>query len=98
MKKATLIIGGIFLLMWIRGNFVNPSPETQVQTQVRYYLKEFYLKDPDSYESVDWSDIRKTDNGYCVTHKYREKNIFGAYVTEYKTFYLKDEFIITAVY
>lgn len=98
MKKATLIIGGIFLLLWIRGNFVKPTPETQVQTQVQYYLKEFYLKDPDSYKSVDWSDIHKTDNGYRVTHKYRAKNRFGAYVTERKTFHLNDEFIITDVY
>ena len=82
----------------IVGNFANSSPETQVQTQVRYYLKEFYLKDPDSYKSVDWSDIHKTDNGYRVTHKYRAKNSFGAYVTEYKTFYLNDEFTISGVY
>lgn len=98
MKKTFLIIAGIFLLIYVSGCFIEPSPETQVQRSVRFYLKEFCLKDPDSYKSVDWSDIQKTDNGYRVTHKYRAKNSFGAYVTEYKTFYLNDEFLITNMY
>lgn len=56
--------------------------------QVEDYLEE-NLKDPDSYEGIDWSPVEKTDDGnYMVRHKYRAKNSLGGYVVENKIFLL----------
>lgn len=55
--------------------------------QVKEYLKR-ELKDPDSYESIEWTDVQNTDDGYTVRHKYRAKNSFGGYVIENQTFFL----------
>jgi hypothetical protein len=58
--------------------------------QVEDYLKE-NLKDPDSYEGIDWSKVVKEDGNdysFMVRHKYRAKNGFGGYVVENKVFYL----------
>lgn len=54
---------------------------------VKLYLKK-NLKDPDSYEAIEWSKVQKTNEGYMVRHKYRAKNSFGGYVIENKVFYL----------
>ena len=56
-------------------------------SQVKRYLKN-NLKDPDSYEGIEWSDVVETDNGYTVRHKYRAKNSLGGYVVENQIFYL----------
>ncbi|WP_455662640.1 hypothetical protein [Pradoshia sp.] len=56
-------------------------------SQVKEYLME-YLKDPDSYESIGWSDVKEHDNGYTVRHIYRAKNSFGGYVRSDNLFYL----------
>lgn len=60
--------------------------------QVENYLKREYLKDPESYEGIDWSTVQKEDNNsqykYYVRHKYRARNSFGGYVIEEKIFYL----------
>lgn len=60
--------------------------------QVENYLKREYLKDPQSYDGIDWSTVQKEDNNslykYSVRHKYRAKNSFGGYVIEEKIFYL----------
>ena len=60
--------------------------------QVERYLKTEYLKDPDSYESIEWSKVQKDNSNslykYYVRHKYRAKNGFGGYVVEQKIFYL----------
>lgn len=59
--------------------------------QVTHYLEE-NLKDPDSYQSIDWSTLN--DNGgngrfrYMVRHKYRAKNSFGGYDIANQIFYL----------
>ena len=55
--------------------------------QVEKYLKAS-LKDPQSYESIDWNKVIETDNGYSVNHKYRAKNSLGGFVIENKVFYL----------
>lgn len=59
-------------------------------SQVKSYLKN-HLKDPDSYESIEWSVIKKSSNGYSVRHKYRAKNSFGGYVVENKVFYMDSD-------
>lgn len=60
--------------------------------QVERYLKREYLKDPDSYEGIEWSKVQKDNSNslyrYYVRHKYRAKNSFGGYAVEEKIFYL----------
>lgn len=60
--------------------------------QVERYLKREYLKDPDSYEGIEWSKVQIDNSNslykYYVRHKYRAKNSFGGYVVEEKIFYL----------
>ena len=57
---------------------------------VKLYLNK-NLKDPDSYEGIEWSPVQKTSDGYMVRHKYRSKNSFGGYVVENKIFYLNEK-------
>jgi len=50
--------------------------------QVERYLKK-RLKDPESFEAVEWSQVAKTSSGaYKVRCVYRAKNSFGGYVVE----------------
>ena len=37
------------------------------------YLKYSYFRDPISYESIEWSEVKRKDDSYYVRHKYREK-------------------------
>lgn len=55
--------------------------------QVEDYL-ECTLRDPDSYESIEWSEVKQKDDGYYVRHKYRAKNGFGGYVVTNQLFHL----------
>ena len=55
--------------------------------QVEDYL-ERTLRDPDSYESIEWSDVKQKDDGYYVRHKYRAKNGFGGSVVTNQLFHL----------
>lgn len=56
--------------------------------QVERYLKK-NLKDPDSYEAIEWSKVVKNANGtFMVRCKYRAKNSFGGYVIENQIFVL----------
>jgi len=40
------------------------------------------LKDPESFEAVNWGAVVKLQNGYQVACQYRAKNSFGGYVVE----------------
>ncbi|WP_294957975.1 hypothetical protein [Sulfurovum sp.] len=55
--------------------------------QVEDYLKKT-LKDPDSYQSIQWYKVKKTPTGFKVLHEYRAKNSFGGYVVEMREFIL----------
>lgn len=66
---------------------VENSPWDGSVYQVKNHLKN-NLKDPDSYEGIEWSTVVETKNGYTVRHKYRAKNSFGGYVVENQIFYL----------
>ena len=55
--------------------------------QVEDYL-ERTLREPDSYESIEWSEVKRKDDGYYVRHKYRAKNGFGGYVITNQLFHL----------
>lgn len=63
--------------------------------QVEKYLKK-NLKDPDSYEPMEWSPVTKTkDGGYMVRHKFRAKNSFSGYVIEEKIFVINSSGEVT---
>ena len=55
--------------------------------QVEDYL-ERTLRDPDSYESIEWSEVKQKDDGFYVRHKYKAKNGFGGYVVTNQLFHL----------
>lgn len=55
--------------------------------QVEDYL-ECTLRAPDSYESIEWSEVKEKADGYYVRHKYRAKNGFGGYVVTNQLFHL----------
>lgn len=58
--------------------------------QVKNYLKRS-LKDPDSYEGIEWSNVIENSNGtYTVRHKYRARNSFGGMVVENWMFVLDE--------
>ncbi len=67
-------------------NVSNSSYDASV-SQVIDYLKK-NLKDPKSYEGIEWSKVKEETDGYSVYHKYRAKNSFGGYVIETQIFYL----------
>lgn len=64
----------------------NSSYDASV-TQVIDYLKK-NLKDPKSYEGIEWSKVKEETYGYSVYHKYRAKNSFGGYVVESQVFHI----------
>lgn len=55
--------------------------------QVERYLKTA-LKDPDSYDGIEWSKVVPAGTGYAVRHKYRARNSFGGMVIENQIFVL----------
>lgn len=63
------------------------SPWDGSVRQVERWLKN-NLKDPDSFQAIEWSPVTKTSNGFMVRCKYRAKNSFGGYVVEERVFSL----------
>lgn len=104
-QRNWLIGIAVVLVLWFIGSMSddNGSSNSKVQNsewdasvhQVKHYLKNYYLKDPDSYESIEWSKVNEmsgsSDYKYWVRHKYRAKNSFGGYVIENKIFYLDEQ-------
>lgn len=66
------------------------SPYDGSVRSVEKYL-DSHLKDPDSYQSIFWSQVVKDTTTYSVRHKYRAKNGFGGYSIEDKVFYLNKD-------
>lgn len=76
---------------------IQNSPWDGSVYQVENYLKK-NLKDPESYEGIEWSSVIEKDGNYQVRHKYRAKNSFGGYVIENCIFTLsKDGTVIDVV-
>lgn len=73
----------------------NTNSDTYRQGAVRYYLKK-NLKDPESYQSIDWNTVQHEGKTY-VKHKYRAKNSFGGYVIEEKIFEFDESGNITDI-
>lgn len=61
---------------------------------VKHYLKRT-LKDPDSFEAIEWSAVLKLCDGYAVRLKYRAKNSFGGYVIDNSVFTLNPDGVVT---
>ena len=64
--------------------------------QVKRYLEKS-LKDPDSYEGIEWGKVQQNGIEYKVYHKYRAKNSFGGYVIESHIFTLDADGNVTNV-
>ena len=62
---------------------------------VKHYLQRT-LKDPDSFEAIEWSAVLKLCDGYAVRLKYRAKNSFGGYVINHTVFTLNPDGVVTA--
>ena len=76
---------------------VSNSPWDASVYQVERYLKD-NLKDPDSYDGMEWSAVTKLDaGGFMVRHKYRAKNSFGGYIIENQIFTLDEKGAVIAV-
>lgn len=56
--------------------------------QVERYLKRQLLRDPESFQAIEWSPVVKTQYGYSVRVKYRAKNGFGGYSVANQVFEL----------
>lgn len=76
-------------------SYTSKTPSAEVKNnkwnggvkQVEDYL-ERTLRDPDSYESIEWSEVKQKDDGYYVRHKYRAKNGIGGMVVTNQLFHL----------
>lgn len=96
-----LCIGGCFAMYAIKGSRSSTTKKEHSEVvynssfdgsvaQVEKYLEK-NLKDPDSYEAIEWSDVKKVEgqsHRFVVRHKYRAKNGFGGMKIENKLFYL----------
>lgn len=92
-----LILVGIFSRC-SRGDYSNTentkqevvinSPWDGSVRQVEDYLKNEYLRDPDSLKIIESSQVVKTNIGYIVRCKFRAKNGFGGYNVQNMIFYL----------
>jgi len=49
------------------------------------------LKDPDSFQAIEWGLVEKGPDGLIVRCKYRAKNSFGGYVIEERLFRLNTQ-------
>ena len=79
-----------------RETVTNSSLDASVY-QVKSWLNS-NLKDPDSIEYIEWSEVQKTGTGnYKVRVKYRAKNSLGGYAVENKIFTLSSSGSITNV-
>lgn len=59
---------------------------------VERYLKNEYLRDPASYESVKWGKLSRNSDGiYQVTHSFRAKNGFGGMNQQTLTFFISED-------
>ncbi len=69
---------------------ISNSPWDGSVYQVKKYLKG-NLKDPDSYEAIEWSSVVEQGSNFIVRHKYRAKNSFGGYVIDEYLFTLNSD-------
>ena len=94
---VAVIVLGIFFDPSFINNLSDPVKNSGLDASV-YQVEQFLydnLKDPDSYDPIEWSAVQKTKNGYYVRHKYRARNGFGGMNIENKIFYLDEDGNVT---
>ena len=94
---VAVIVLGIFFDPSFINNLSDPVKNSGLDASV-YQVEQFLydnLKDPDSYDPIEWSAVQKTKNGYYVRHKYRARNGFGGMNIENKIFYLDKDGNVT---
>ncbi len=67
---------------------VKNSPWDGSVHAVERYLKAGYLKDPDSFQAIEWGAVVKGCGNYVVSLKFRARNSFGGYAVETRIFTL----------
>jgi hypothetical protein len=76
------------------------NKQTDVELSVRNYLRD-NLKDADSYQIVDFSNVYTGivdgTEYYIIRHKYRAKNGFGAYDISNQVFFVSKEMKVASV-
>lgn len=80
----------------VSADVVRSSPWDGSVHQVERYLKQS-LKDPKSYDGIEWSPVARAGDGYVVRHKYRARNSFGGYVVENKIFIMNRDGDVVSV-
>jgi len=96
---ATFFIFGVTALPPAHAQEVQNSQWDSSVQQVEDWLME-NLRDPDSYESIEWYEVQKGvgDDGqtiYAARHKYRSKNSLGGYVVNDDVFLLDESGEVT---
>lgn len=74
---------------------VENSPWDGSVHAVERYLKADFLKDPDSFQAIEWGKVVKGCGTYAVALKYRARNSFGGYVVETRIFSLDADGVVT---
>lgn len=64
--------------------------------QVEHWLKQS-LKDPESFQAIEWGAVTKTESGFMVRCKYRAKNSFGGSIVSSQMFILDATGKVTSV-
>lgn len=98
---TVIIILGVIGILGAIGQYGGSSSEPSTPRETVYnsswdgsvYQAEAYLKrnlkDPDSYESIEWGKVAKNSDGNYITWcKYRAKNSFGGYMVNKHMFIL----------
>jgi len=99
-KGCLIAILAVVLFAVVGSLFTSPDESQEVVSnssfdasvsEVEEYLKD-NLKDPGSYDPIEWSEVHKSSGElgyqYYVRHKYRSKNSFGGYVIANQIFFL----------
>lgn len=87
---AVSVVFGIMILLVIMlgKNPASTEEETIVNNVNLYYKKN--LKDPGSYQSIEWSPLVREDGKKMIRNRYRAKNSFGAYTIHDTIFTLNE--------
>ena len=107
-RKTKQIIGAVVIGLLFMG-YLNSDDDSGTNSKrelgsytkggIEYYITHKYLRDPDSYEGLEWTNfIVNQDGPSQVTHTFRAKNGFGGMNVETHTFTVdKDGWKVIAV-
>ncbi len=104
-KTGVLLVSGLVIVVFAsalhfgrlqQNSGPQNSPVDGSVYQVKAYLQN-HLRDPDSYQPISWSKVRRENGANVVAHRYRSKNGFGGYVIEERTFVLDDSGTVISI-